>query len=128
MDQKKKVTKYTALYMPIGMSLGMSVGLCLGLSTFDNLAMGLSVGMMIGIGAGVALGAAKDKQMTEKMMEISRIEEVPDSNDKMVYAIDKNGEEKEYRMNEKHFISEKFVVGDRVAEETDGNLVSLETK
>ena len=98
MEEKKKVTKYTALYMPLG------------------------------IGVGSAIGSAKDKEMSEKMMEISRIEDVPDSADKMIYALDKTGEEKEYRVDEKCFASEKFVVGDRVAEETDGRLVSLETK
>lgn len=128
MEEKKKVTKYTALYMPLGMCFGMSLGLCFGLCVFDNLGIGLSLGMMIGIGAGVAIGFAKDKEMTEKMMKISRIEDVPDSTDKMIYALDKTGEEKEYRVDEKCFASEKYVVGDRVAEETDGRLVSLETK
>lgn len=128
MEDKKKVTKYTALYMSLGMCFGMSMGLCVGMSIFDNMAMGLSVGMLFGIAIGSALGSAKDKEMSEKMMEISRIEEIPDSSDKLIYAIGKNEEEKEFRVDEKCFASEKFTVGDRVAEETDGKLVSLETK
>lgn len=42
MEDKKKVTKYTALYMSLGMCFGMSMGLCVGMSFFDNMAMGLS--------------------------------------------------------------------------------------
>ena len=103
MEDKKKVTKYTALYMSLGMCFGMSMGLCVGMSFFDNMAMGLSVGMLFGIAVGSALGSAKDKEMTEKMMIISRIEDVPDSTDKMIYALDKTGEVKEYRVDEKCF-------------------------
>lgn len=128
MEEKKKVAKYMTLYMPLGLCLGMSVGLMLGQTVFHNLALGLSIGMSLGMGIGVALGATKDKKMSEKMMKISRIEDVPESTDKFVYAIDENGEEKEYRMNEKRIISEKFSVGDRVAEEKAGYLVSLESK
>lgn len=128
MEDKNKVTKYTALFMSLGMCFGMLLGTCFGLCVFDNIGIGLSLGMMIGIGAGAAIGSAKDKQMTEKMTKISRIEDVPDSTDKMIYVLDKNGEVKEFCIDEKCFASEKFVVGDRVAEETDGRLVSLETK
>ena len=128
MEDKNKVTKYTALFLSLGMCFGMLMGVCFGLCVFDNIGIGLSLGMMMGIGAGAAIGSAKDKQMTEKMMKISRIEDVPDSTDKMIYALDKNGEVKGFRVDEKSFVSEKFVVDDRVAEETDGKLVSLETK
>ena len=128
MEENKKVTKYLTLYMPLGMCLGMSVGMSLGQLVLHNLALGLSIGISLGVGIGAALGAAKDKQMSERMTEIVRIEDVPDSTDKMVYTVDKNGAEKEYRITEKRILSEKFAVGDRVAEEKDGHLMTLESK
>lgn len=45
-----------------------------------------------------------------------------------VYVIDKNGNEKKIRVSEKIMKSEKFKVGDKVAEERDGVLISLETR
>ena len=69
----------------------MMVGMSLGQLVFHNLALGLSIGMSIGMGIGCVLGAAKDKRVSERMMEIVRIEDVPDSTDKLVYAVDKNG-------------------------------------
>ena len=128
MEENKKVTKYLTLYMPLGMCLGMSVGMSLGQLVLHNLALGLSIGISLGVGIGAALGAAKDKQMSERMTEIVRIEDVPDSTDKMVYTVDKNGAEREYRVAERRIISEKFTVGDRVAEENAGYLVTLESK
>lgn len=127
MDEKK-VSKYMTLYMSLGMCMGMLLGVNFGLLLFDNLALGLPIGISTGMCIGIAIGAAKDKRLSEHMMKISRIEDVSDSTDKLVYAIDENGEEKEYRMNEKRIISEKFSVGDRVAEEKAGYLVSLESK
>lgn len=127
MDEKK-VSKYMTLYMSLGMCMGMLLGVNFGLFLFDNLALGLPIGISTGMCIGIAIGAVKDKRLSEHMMEISRIEDAPDSTDKFVYAIDENGEEKEYRMNEKRIISEKFSVGDRVAEEKAGYLVSLESK
>ena len=64
----------------------------------------------------------------EQMMEITRIEDVPGTTDVMIYAVDEKGEEKEYRVTEKKLQEEKFSVGNRVAEETDGSLVSLESE
>lgn len=128
MEENKKVTKYLTLYMPLGMCLGMSVGMSLGQLVFHNLALGLSIGISVGMGIGAALGAAKDKQLSEHMMEIVRIEDAPDSTDKLVYTVDKSGVEREYRIAERRIISEKFAVGDRVAEEKAGYLVTLESK
>ena len=128
MDDKKKVTKYMTLYMSLGMCVGMLLGVNFGVLLFDNMALGLPIGISTGMGVGIALGAAKDKRLSENMMEISRIVDVPDSTDKFVYTVGKNGEEKEYRMNEKRILSEKFSVGDRVAEEKEGYLVTLESK
>ena len=128
MEENKKVSKYLTLYMPLGMCLGMSVGMSLGQLVFHNLALGMSIGISVGMGIGAALGAAKDKRLSEHMMEIVRIEEVPDSTDKLVYTIDKSGAEKEYRIAERRIISEKFAVGDKVAEEKEGYLVTLESK
>lgn len=128
MEEKKNVSKYLTLYMPLGMCMGMMVGMSLGQLVFHNLALGLSIGISGGMGIGAALGAAKDKRLSERMMKIVRIEEAPDSTDQLVYAVDKSGVEREYRMAERRIISEKFAVGDRVAEENAGYLVTLESK
>ncbi len=129
MNEKKKISKYMTFYMTIGMSVGMMIGAMMQFFVFENkLSMGMMWGMSIGMCIGIAIGSAKDKRLSEHMMEISRIEDVSGSTDKLVYAIDDNGNEKEYRMNEKRIIAEKFSVGDRVAEEKAGYLVSLESK
>ena len=128
MEEKKNVSKYLILYMPLGMCMGMMVGMSLGQLVFHNLMHGLFVGISLGMGIGVALGAATDKRLSERMMEIVRIEDAPDSTDKLVYAVDKRGVEREYRVAERRIISEKFAVGDRVAEENAGYLVTLESK
>ena len=128
MEEKKNVLKYLTLYMPLGMCMGMMVGMSIGRLVFQNMALGLSIGISVGMGIGAALGAAKDKRLSEHMMEIVRIEDAPDSADKLVYAVDKRGVEREYRVAERRIISEKFAVGDRVAEENAGYLVTLESK
>lgn len=128
MEEKKNVSKYLALYMSLGMCIGMPIGMTLGQLLFQNLMLGLSMGISLGVGIGAVLGAAKDKRLSEHMMKIVRIEDVPDSTDKLVYTVDKSGEEKEYRIAERRIISEKFAVGDRVAEEKEGYLVTLEIK
>ncbi len=51
-----------------------------------------------------------------------------DSSNILIFVIDKNGIEKEYGVTEKKMKEEKFHVDDRVAEETDGSLVTLESK
>ena len=128
MDEKK-VSKYMTFYMTIGMSIGMMIGAMMHFFVFENkLSMGMVWGMSLGMCIGIAIGVAKDKRLSENMMKISRIEDVPDATDKLVYATDKNGEEKEYRVDEKRMISEKFSVGDRDAEEKAGYLVTLESK
>ena len=128
-NNKKKIQKYTALYMSIGMCFGVSGGLIYGTLLFpDNMALGMCMGIPIGMCIGIAIGSAKDKRLSEHMMEISRIEDVPESSDKLIYAMDKNGVEKEYRVTREKMKEEKFSVGNRVAEETDGTLVSLESE
>lgn len=129
MNEKKKVSKYMTFYMTIGMSVGMMLGAMMQNFLFeDKMSMGMAWGMSIGMCIGIAIGAAKDKRLSEHMMKISRIEDVPESTDKFVYAVDESGEEKEYRVDAKRIVSEKFVVGDIVAEEKAGYLVSLESK
>lgn len=129
MKEKKNVTKYLALYMVIGMSLGMMIGSMIGIFLFeDNLALGMCIGLSTGMCIGMGVGAAKDKRLSEHMMEICRVEEVLDSSDLLVYAVGKEGTEKEYKVTQKQQKEEMFSVGDRVAEEKDGRLVSLETK
>lgn len=128
MDKKKKVQKYMTLYMSIGMCFGVSLGLIYGNILFpDNMAMGMSFGIPVGMCLGMAIGAAKDKRLSEHMMEISRIEAVPGTTDWLLYTVDKNGVEKEYKVSAKKMKEEKFSVGNRVAEEKDGSLVSLES-
>ena len=127
MKEKKVIQKYTSLYMSIGMCFGVSGGLIYGTLLFpDNMSLGMCMGIPIGMCIGMAIGAARDKRLAENMMEISRIEAVPDSTDVFLYAIDKNETEKEYRVTAEKMKEEKFSVGDRVAEETKGPLVSLE--
>lgn len=127
MKEKKVIQKYTSLYMSIGMCFGVSGGLIYGTLLFpDNISLGMCMGIPIGMCIGIAIGAARDKRLAENMMEISRIEAVPESTDMFLYAIDKNGTEKEYRVTAEKMKEEKFSVGDRVAEETKGSLVSLE--
>lgn len=128
MNKKKKIEKYMTLYMSLGMCFGVSGGLIYGMILFpDNMALGMCFGLPIGMSIGMAIGAAKDKRLSENMMEIDRIEAVSGTSDMLIYAIDKNGVEKEYRVSEKKMKTEKFSVGDRVAEEKDGSLVSLES-
>lgn len=128
MDQKKKISKYTTFYMTIGMSVGMMIGAMMQIFLLeDKMTMGMLWGLSLGMCIGIAFGAAKDKRLSEHMMKISRIGDVPESTDKLVYAVDESGEEKEYRVKEKNFIAEKFSVGDIVAEDA-GKLESLESK
>jgi len=127
-DSKKKIQKYMTLYMSIGMSFGISIGLIFGMILFpDSMPLGMCFGIPIGMSIGMAIGAAKDKRLSENMMEIVRKEDVSESSDVLIYAVNKNGLEKEYRVSAKKMKAEKFSVGNRVAEETDGSLVSLES-
>lgn len=127
--KEKKIQKYMALYMSLGMCFGVSGGLVFGMLLFpDNMALGMCFGIPIGMCIGMAIGAAKDKALAANMMEIVRIEEIPESTDKLIYATDKNGEEKEYKITAKQMKEQKFSVGDRVAKDAEGALVSLESK
>ena len=128
-QDKKKVQKYMAIYMSIGMCFGVSGGLIFGMILYpDNRTLGMCFGIPIGMCIGMALGSAKDKRLSENMMKISRVEMIQESSDMLVYAMDKNGVEKKYKVSEKKMKEEKFSVGNRVAEETDGSLVSLESE
>lgn len=127
--KEKKLQKYATQYMSIGMCFGVSLGILYGRLLYpDNMALGMCFGLPIGMSLGLAIGQAKDKRLAENMMEISRIENLSEFADVFIYATDKNGVEKEYRVSEKMMKSEKFAVGDKVAEEREGVLVSLESK
>lgn len=126
--QEKKLTKYTALYMCLGISVGMCLGAAYGLLFSDDLSHGLSMGVLIGLCLGIAIGAAKDKRLSENKMEICRVESAADSSDSIVYAKDKSGTEKQFRVTEKEMREQEFSVGDWVAEETKGKLISLKEK
>lgn len=128
-NDKNKVHKFTAIYMSLGMCLGVSGGLLFGTLVFpDNMATGMALGIPVGMCIGMAIGSARDRKLAEKMMEITRIEDISDSTDKMIYTVGKDSVEKEYRVTERKMKEERFAVGDRIAEETDGSLVSLENK
>ena len=100
------VQKYMMLYMSLGICFGLPIGMCIGM----------------------AIGEAKDKRLSENIMIIRKIETVNDSLDIIIYVIDKNEIEKQYIVTDEKMKEEKFVEGDRVAEEIDGSLVSLESK
>ena len=93
-----------------------------------NMALGISYGMMMGMFIGMVIGSEKDKKLSENMMEISKMENVAETSEVLIYALDKNGVEKEYKVSKKILKQEKFAVGDRAAEEKNGDLVSLESK
>lgn len=124
---KKKIQKYMALYMSIGMSIGIPCGFIFGLILFpNNASIGMCFGIPIGMCIGMAIGYAKDKRLSENMMEVSRMEATYESSDTLIFAIDKNGIEKEYKVSVKRMKREKFSVGNRVAVDTHGYLVTLE--
>lgn len=126
---EKKIVKYMTLYMSIGMCFGVSGGLIYGNILFpDNVSYGLSFGIPIGMLVGMAIGSIKDKKLSLKMMKIIKIEKIADSKDFSVFTKDKDGVEKKYIVSEKNLKCKKFVVGDRVAQESNNNLVSLESK
>lgn len=127
--EKKEIQKYRTLYMSLGMCFGVSLGLVYGMLFFpDNSTMGMCFGLPVGMTIGICVGTAKDKRLSEKMMEVTRIVDVQETKGKLIYAMDKEGNEKEFKVTEKKMKEEKFSVGDRVAEEQEGVLVSLETK
>ena len=124
----KKIQKFTNLYMSLGMSCGVSMGMLYGMLLFDNMPLGMCFGMSIGMCLGMAIGSAKDKRLSENMMYITKIQDDTESDGKIIYATDKAGKEKAYKVSVKIAKNSKFAVGDRVAEETNKTLVSLENK
>ena len=128
-NEKNTAGKYMTLYMSIGMCFGVSGALIFGNIFYpNNIALGMSFGISIGMCIGMAIGQAKDKRLSENIMIIRKIETVKDSSDMAIYISDKNEIEKQYIVTEKKMKEEKFSEGDRVAEEIDGSLVSLELK
>ena len=125
---KNTIQKYQNLYMSLGMCIGLSGGLIFGISFFYNMTLGMCLGMSIGMCIGMVIGQAKDKRLSENIMIIRKIETIKDSSDIVIYVSDKNEIEKQYRVTEKNIKEEKFAEGDRVAEEINGSLVSLESK
>lgn len=84
-------------------------------------------GLPIGMSLGLTIGQEKDRRLWESRMEISKIEHLAGFSEVFICAIDKDGNEKEFRVSEKLMKSEKFKAGDKVAEEREGVLISLET-
>ena len=126
--KEPKFQRFANEYMGIGMCIGLSLGVAFGnLFSSGNVGTRMCIGMAIGLCLGEALGQAKDKKLLENAMEISKIEHLAGFSEVFVYAIDKDGNEKEFRVSEKRMKSEKFKAGDKVAEEREGVLISLET-
>lgn len=126
--KEPKFQKYTNEYMGIGMCLGVSLGLIYGNLLFsDSIGVGMCFGISIGMSLGLAIGQDKDRKLWESRMEISKIERLAGFSEVFIYAIDKDGNEKEFRVSEKLMKAEKFKAGDKVAEERKGVLISLET-
>ena len=122
-----KFQRYANEYMGIGMCFGISIGLAFGMVFFpDNMTIGMCFGLPIGMRLGLAIGQDKDRKLWENRMEISKIEHLAGFSEIFIYVIDKDGNEKEYRVSEKTMKTEKFKAGDMVAEEREGILVSLE--
>ena len=128
-NEKNTVQKYMTLYMSLGMCFGVSGGLIFGTIFYpNNMSLGMCFGLPIGMCLGMAIGKAKDKRLSENIVIIRKIETINDSSDIVIYVSDKNEIEKQYIVTEKKMKEEKFTEGDRVAEEIDGSLVSLEIK
>lgn len=129
MNPKEPINKYMTLYMSLGMCFGVAVGMLFGMMFFpENFTIGMCFGVAIGMGIGMTIGFAKDAQLAERMMTIVRIREAENGAGSVICAVDKNGVEKEFLVDPDTMAEEKFAVEDRVAEETDGSLFSLESK
>ena len=124
---KNTIQKYQNLYMSLGMCFGSSGGLIFGIS-FDNMALGMCLGMSIGMCIGIVIGQAKDKRLSENTMIIRKVETANNLSNLIIYINCKNEIKKQYIVTEKKMKEEKFAEGDRVAEEINGSLVSLESK
>lgn len=128
-NKENKIGKYMTLYMSLGMCFGVSAAIIF--SSFfspDNISIGLCFGIPIGMFIGMGIGRAKDKRLSKNIMIIRKIEVIYKSTDVLVYVTDKNGIEKKYRVTQKKMKEEKLVEGDRVGQEINGSLVSLESK
>jgi hypothetical protein len=116
------------MYMSLGMCFGTGVGMLIGSIVFKtNIAIGMCFGMAIGLSLGLAIGSAKDERLSKKAMTVAKIESVENSTDMVIYATQQDGSEKQYKVTKNRIEQEKFKVGDTVAEETNGTLVSLES-
>jgi len=125
--KEPKFQRFANEYMGIGMCFGLTIGLAFGKVLFpDNMTLGMCYGLPLGMSLGLAFGQEKDRKLWERRMEISKIERLVGFSEVFIYAIDKDGNGKEFRVSEKLMKSEKFKVGDKVAEEREGVLISLE--
>lgn len=126
--KEPKFQRFANEYMGIGMCFGLAIGLAFGNVLFpDNMALGMCWGFPIGMSLGLAFGQEKDRKLWENRMEISKIECLAGYSEVFIYAIDKDGNEKEFRVSEKTMKAENFKAGGKVAEEREGVLISLET-
>lgn len=126
--KEPKFQRFANEYMGIGMCFGLAIGLAFGKVLFpDSMTLGMCWGLPIGMSLGLAFGQEKDRKLWESRMEISKIERLAGFSEVFIYAIDKDGNEKEFRVSEKTMKAENFKAGDKVAEEREGVLISLET-
>lgn len=126
--KEPKFRRFANEYSGIGMCIGVSLGIVFdNLFSAGNVGTRMCIGIAVGLCLGGALGQAKDKRLLENTMKISKIENLAGFSEVFIYAIDKDGIEKQFRVSEKLMKSEKFKVGDKVAEERDGVLISLMT-
>ena len=125
--KEPKFQRFANEYMGIGMCFGLAIGLAFGNVLFpDNMALGMCWGLPIGMSLGLAFGQERDRKLWENRMEISKIERLAGYSEVFIYAIDKDGNEKEFCVSEKTMRAENFKAGDKVAEEREGVLISLE--
>jgi hypothetical protein len=116
------------MYMSLGMCFGVGIGMLLSTLVFNiNVAIGMCFGVSIGLSLGLAIGSAKDERLSKVAMTITKIEPLENSTDTVIYATQQDGTEKQYTITKKRMKQENFKLGDTVAEESDGTLVSLES-
>lgn len=128
MTHRPETQKYRTIYMSTGICCGVFCGILLEmLQNPDHPAAGICLGILAGMCLGLTVGYFKDRKLSGQMMKVSRIEYQSAASEALVYAVDREGTEREYRISGRIMKREKFSVGDRAAEETDGSLVSLES-
>lgn len=123
----KKTNKNTNMGIALGMCFGVALGSAFGGTVFHgNIAMGTSIGLSLGLLIGLVIGSLKDKVINEQIEEKGYT----------IKAIDKNENDKEYRITivsesgEEVIVNipvgimetETFAVGDVVFLDNEGHI------